>query len=185
MQGGIDYWEGGIRATGGALIPSKSHWYLLDFIWENGQWRLALKEDNNTFLLHVKDCNGVRQMLERLEPHEAKAILGVWLAPSGDATDQVKQMRKLTKDWADHLRTGKLKRHEAWLALTTTIWKLLEYPLNALTLSKEECEYIMAPAIQSGLKMEQAYAVTCPKHFDTVHCHTKASNYHTSTPSKA
>jgi hypothetical protein len=62
--------------------------------------------------------------------------------PSGNATDQVKQMRKLMEDWADHLiRTGKVKRHEAWLALTTTIWKTLEYPLNALTLSKAECEY--------------------------------------------
>jgi len=151
MQGGIDCWDGGIKVTGGAIVPYKSHWYLLDFIWENGQWRLALKADNDAFALYVNDCDGARQMLERLDPHEAKETLGVWLAPSGNATDQVKQMRKLTEEWADHLRTGKLKRHEAWLALTTTIWKTLEYPLNALTLSKEECDYIMAPAIKSGL----------------------------------
>jgi hypothetical protein len=60
-------------------------------------------------------------------------------------------MRKLTEEWADQLQTGKLKRYEAWLALTTTIWKTLEYPLNALTVSKKECKYIMAPAIKLGL----------------------------------
>ena len=33
MQNIMDTWEGGIRATGGALKPSKSHWYLVDFKW--------------------------------------------------------------------------------------------------------------------------------------------------------
>jgi hypothetical protein len=27
----LDLWEGGIRATGGAIVPEKSHWYLIDF----------------------------------------------------------------------------------------------------------------------------------------------------------
>jgi hypothetical protein len=33
MQEVMDTWEGGICATKGALEPSKSHWYLLDFKW--------------------------------------------------------------------------------------------------------------------------------------------------------
>jgi hypothetical protein len=48
-------------------------------------------------------------MLERLKLDKAKAILGVWQAPSGDATDQIQEMQKLTEEWADQLRTGKLK----------------------------------------------------------------------------
>ena len=31
MQEMLDIWEGGIRATGGAIIPEKLHWYLVDF----------------------------------------------------------------------------------------------------------------------------------------------------------
>ena len=31
MQQVVDRWEGSVRATGGALVPSKSYWYLLDF----------------------------------------------------------------------------------------------------------------------------------------------------------
>lgn len=38
MQEALNWWEGGLRATGGALVPSKSHWYLIDFCWANGKW---------------------------------------------------------------------------------------------------------------------------------------------------
>jgi hypothetical protein len=33
MQEVMNTWEGGIRATGGALNPSKSYWYMIDFKW--------------------------------------------------------------------------------------------------------------------------------------------------------
>jgi hypothetical protein len=33
MQEGLDLWEGLIKAMGGALVPEKSYWYLLDFKW--------------------------------------------------------------------------------------------------------------------------------------------------------
>jgi hypothetical protein len=38
MQAAMDTWEGGLRATGGALDPEKSCWYLIRFCWKNGQW---------------------------------------------------------------------------------------------------------------------------------------------------
>jgi hypothetical protein len=33
MQQAIDHWEGGLKATGGALVPAKSYWYLIAFVW--------------------------------------------------------------------------------------------------------------------------------------------------------
>ena len=39
MQEVVDQWEGSIRATGGALVPSKSYWYLIDFVMKNGAWK--------------------------------------------------------------------------------------------------------------------------------------------------
>ena len=36
MQTVVDRWEGGICATGGALVPLKSHWHLTDFVWTMG-----------------------------------------------------------------------------------------------------------------------------------------------------
>jgi hypothetical protein len=39
MQTAVNRWEGGICATGGALVPSKSHWYLIDFTWNGKLWK--------------------------------------------------------------------------------------------------------------------------------------------------
>jgi hypothetical protein len=33
IQRMLDHWAGGLRATGGALVPSKSYWYGIDFKW--------------------------------------------------------------------------------------------------------------------------------------------------------
>ncbi len=38
MQQVVDTWEGGLRASGGALVPSKSYWFLMHFIFENNGW---------------------------------------------------------------------------------------------------------------------------------------------------
>ena len=35
MQAVVDTWEGGLRASGGALVPSKSYWYLIHFKFKN------------------------------------------------------------------------------------------------------------------------------------------------------
>ena len=41
------------------------------------------------------------------------------------------------------------QRHEAWYALTATVMKTIEYPLLALTLTKEQCTHM--PVLMSGL----------------------------------
>jgi hypothetical protein len=34
-------WEGGLRAFGGALVPTKSYWFLIHFVFERNCWRYA------------------------------------------------------------------------------------------------------------------------------------------------
>ena len=58
MQESLTAWEGGIRAMGGAIEPEKSHWYLIDFVWQYGTWRYATVQERPA-ILQVKDCNGV------------------------------------------------------------------------------------------------------------------------------
>jgi hypothetical protein len=38
MQQALDMWEGGIRATSGAIVLEKSHWYLINVTWQQGNW---------------------------------------------------------------------------------------------------------------------------------------------------
>jgi hypothetical protein len=41
MQKVVDTWERGLRASGGALVPAKSYWFLIHFIFEHNGWRYA------------------------------------------------------------------------------------------------------------------------------------------------
>jgi hypothetical protein len=38
MQQALDLWDGGIRATGGTIVPERSHWYLIDLKWQQENW---------------------------------------------------------------------------------------------------------------------------------------------------
>ena len=71
MQEALDHWEGGLRATGGAIVPEKSYWYLVDFQWKQGEWRYAMKEEAPA-MVYVRDPEGVWQTLERLGVKEAR-----------------------------------------------------------------------------------------------------------------
>ena len=60
-------------------------------------------------------------------------------------------MMDKAKKWADAMRSGRISRQEAWLAITSTIWKTLSYPLSATNLTKSQCEQIMSPILKYGL----------------------------------
>jgi hypothetical protein len=64
---------------------------------------------------------------------------------------QAKKMQDMATKWADAMRSGRISRQEAWIAITSTIWKSLLYPLSATNLSKVKCEQIMAPILKYGL----------------------------------
>jgi hypothetical protein len=49
------------------------------------------------------------------------------------------------------MRTGRITRSEAWLAVTSTIMRTHSYPLAALNLTKSQCEDIMRPILYYAL----------------------------------
>jgi hypothetical protein len=83
MQQGLDLWEGLLKATGGALVPEKSYWYLIDFKWKDGGWKYATTEETQ-FELTMKDKDDVRHILLRLPVNEARRSLGYRAAPDGN-----------------------------------------------------------------------------------------------------
>lgn len=64
---------------------------------------------------------------------------------------QYDTLKKAATLWASQIQKGKLSRADAWLALTSTIWKSLFYPLPTTCLSKQQCESIMSPAINQAV----------------------------------
>jgi hypothetical protein len=62
-----------------------SFWYLIDFVWTEGNWSYASEEESRASI-SVRDFTGQRQVLDRLSPSEARRTLGVRLAPDGNET---------------------------------------------------------------------------------------------------
>ena len=149
LQEALLWWENGSRASGGALVPKKSWYSLVDFVWTDGEWKYGTNMGDAE--IKVMNAEGSREKLEILEVDEAKRMLGVFLAVDGNNKTQVEEMRKIADLWYEKVRVGHLTRYDAWMALNSTVMKTLEYPLLALTLTEEECKKIMAPILKGGL----------------------------------
>jgi hypothetical protein len=146
----IAHWQGGVKATGGALRPDKSYWYLIDFRWTGTKW-IYRKIADMPGDMEVLNTDEELEPLTRLEPHQARKTLGIFLAMDGNFKDQVKYLREKTSEFADSVRTGFLNREDLWYALNSTIMKTLEYPLAAITLIKRQWDYILSPALTALL----------------------------------
>ena len=151
MQEVIDHWEGGLRATGGAIVPKKSYWYLIDWIWEKGKWRYASIDDIPGDLTIRDTCGSKRVILQRYNLEIAKETLGVFLAMDGNNREEIVKLRAKTQEFADQIRTGSINKWDAWYAINATIMMTLQYPMMATTITEKEWDFIMRPIRESGL----------------------------------
>ena len=92
MQASLQDWERLIEVMGGCLVPDKSSWYLVDFVWNKGNWTSTDPVDAR-FHLEAKMNNGNMAPLKHLKATEAMEILGIYISPSGDHSKQVEAMR--------------------------------------------------------------------------------------------
>ena len=150
LQDSINMWEGLIQSTGGALAVDKGRWWAIDFHWSNGEWSYKTIQDINRTLT-ARDTHHIRQTVKQLETDKAYETLGVFLAPDGNLTEEIKQLKLVSQEWADRIRISFLRDDEAAQALRTTIYKKLEYPLLALDLTEKECNSIMQPVLHAAL----------------------------------
>ena len=64
---------------------------------------------------------------------------------------QVGTLKQKFQIWIDTIILGHINRVDITVALNTTIWKSLLYPLAATTLTEEDCNNIMRPTIMAAL----------------------------------
>jgi hypothetical protein len=77
-------WEGLISATGGALAPEKSYWYLID-VRPDGKYAPPASAPGNLVL----NNKGNPVVIERLPVTAAKETLGIWSRPDGSMCNEV------------------------------------------------------------------------------------------------
>jgi hypothetical protein len=73
------------------------------------------------------------------------------MATDGNRTAEYERLLRESQKWASQVKSGNLQKMDAWLALCSTIWKMLEYPLNVTNLTSDQCTRIMRPTLEAGL----------------------------------
>ena len=173
MQCAINTWEGGLRATGGALSHDKSYWYLMSMQWHHGRqkWTYQSVRDTPASLSILGDSANLRRPLTRHECSHAEETLGLWIAPDANQKAQVLALQTKLSLWSDRIRTRQLPQSLAWLSITSGISMALKYPLAATNLSKADCKKITQPLLDvalpaMGLPRRMPHAlVFAPKEF--------------------
>ena len=93
--------------------------------------------------LTAPNPDGVVLPLKRLEAHEAAKQLGILTAPDGNIKSQLQHLKAKASKFAENLWTqGLLSHNEAWINMTHTVRKTLEYPMPATTLTEKEREAV-------------------------------------------
>ena len=96
LQEALKWWETCTKVSGGALVPAKSWYGLVDFEWKDGEW--SYKENLGEAIVSITDLEGNNANLQILEPHEAKKMLGVFLAMDGNNVTQIAHMRRVADE---------------------------------------------------------------------------------------
>jgi len=143
--------EGLIKATGGAVNPQKTFWWLIDFQWTHGIWRLKTIAQNPA-VIRTRDKHENVCDIPRKEVHQEERILGVFLAPKSSGETQTKVLRDKVAAWVAKIRQSKMSPGTAWAAMATRIVKSIEWPLVACTLSEKQLRYVISPLIRWGLR---------------------------------
>jgi exonuclease III len=148
-QTALNLWEKLLHATGGALAPEKSYWYLVEVVRSKGKWTYA-RESRQPFEMYLQDGTFKNT---RLEVYQAKQSLGIMSRPDGKMVDEVRKLKQAAGLWCDGVRTKRLHPAEAWYSLTATILRTLEYPLVATTLTRTQCKEILKPILKTALPL--------------------------------
>jgi len=149
MQDAVAEWEALLSATGGALVPEKCFWYLVDFEFMGSQWQYTRKSDS--VLLVVRNAAGNLVMIPQLSATEARRTLGVRVAPDGNNDAEIQHLTQIANKWFTAMKAGCLTKEAASFSLQNVVMKQLIYPLVATTLNQKECKAVMWPILAAGL----------------------------------
>lgn len=84
-------WACTLRTTGGLLRADKCFWYLIYFIWLNGEYHHQYVCAIPAAIL-VPDISGRLEVIDRHEPSASKEVMGVFQAPDGNMADHLKDL---------------------------------------------------------------------------------------------
>ena len=151
LQHNMSFYNSLLQLTGGALAWEKCKAYILEFIWNNGDKSMAPTKDTHPPLEIFDIFHDKFFQILLANPDEAFRMLGAFVAPDGNTTEQIKVLKKKVQAWADKIDHSYTTAHEVLTAFNQILFPAVIYPAAVIALTEHECDDIMKPALQSLL----------------------------------
>jgi len=133
-EAAINTWRETLQITGGAMRAKKCGWTMAVF---NAKGDLDPTHTPSGDIFIPEEDGSIKQVA-RYDPSEAREYLGVFQTPHGDETAQIEKLFSKIGSWNSKVAKSKLLPLFNLNALLTRIYKTLEYPLSALTITYKE-----------------------------------------------
>ena len=132
-------WGKLLVSTGGALKPSKSFYYLVDYEWkDDGTWEYLELVDLPAITIPLPD--GTSAPIDQLPVDKSKKTLGIQTNPAGDCQSQLDVFHDALKKWTNRLSVGRLPARWGWVSYFQQLWPKLKYGLGTNSSSVETLE---------------------------------------------
>ncbi|KAI2501852.1 hypothetical protein MHU86_12617 [Fragilaria crotonensis] len=146
-------WERLLHFSGGSLNLSKCSWYIMYWDWTSG--RPALRPisptDPKVLLTRGSDRETTTQV-KCTSVDQASRLLGVYLSPSGDFSEQLKVMKTKADNYATRLRSPRLTAQDIRVFHKTTYTPAMRYSLAALAVDEEELGSVQSKVLAAMLQ---------------------------------
>ena len=125
FQEAVDRWEGGLTATGGAIEPTKTFWYLIDFQWDGSRYQYRTMDDMPGEI-SIKDCNRQRVTLQRHDVSHAEKTLGVYVAMDGNQAAEKEYLLAKSMEFRNQLCCQRVAKNDVLYTYRSSFLKSLE-----------------------------------------------------------
>jgi hypothetical protein len=141
-------WEQLLHLSGGALNLKKCSWHILFWEWKAGRPLLRPITAHDPALARYQGSSKQSfHPIRRTAPTEASRILGVYLSPTGDFSQQIRVLREKSGKMATLLKSPKLTSTDVRIFHQAMYTPAMKYPLAAMAVDEEELNSIQTPIL--------------------------------------
>ncbi len=112
----------------------KSHWYLMTWLWKQGNTHLAPIAKTPAILPLTTGYADVPDLVPRIEVGSAFRTLGVYITPNGSQLKQVQVLRQYATHYSVCVSSSTLTSEEAYISYMSYLRPRLIYILSLAAL---------------------------------------------------
>ena len=148
-------WERLLFYSGGALNLKKCSWSSLFWQWRHGIPQLrqrSLSNEEKQIQLHTQGMTTNPSIIRYTPPSHSNRILGVYLNPLGDFTEQLQILTKKSNDMANCIKASRISSTNVLIFLRTMYAPAMMYSLPAIATDEENLGSVQASMIAVSLQ---------------------------------